>query len=46
MAGTRTVYQSSHYPSDYLTHATFKQVLANAKTAESNDTTAAEALQQ
>ncbi len=47
--GIGTLYR--HFPTredllNYLTHASFEQVLANAKAAESNGTTATEALQQ
>ena len=47
--GVGTLYR--HFPTredllNYLTHASFEQVLANARAAESNGATAAEALQQ
>src|ERR1700693_102363 len=47
--GIGTLYR--HFPTredllNYLTDASFEQVLANARAAESNGTTAAEALQQ
>jgi AcrR family transcriptional regulator len=47
--GIGTVYR--HFPTredllGYLTHASFEQVLANVQAAESNATTAAEALRQ
>jgi AcrR family transcriptional regulator len=47
--GIGTLYR--HFPTredllNYLTHISFEQVLANAKAAESNATTATEALQQ
>jgi AcrR family transcriptional regulator len=47
--GIGTLYR--HFPTredllGYLTHASFEQVLANARAAESNGTTATEALQQ
>jgi AcrR family transcriptional regulator len=47
--GIGTLYR--HFPTredllGYLTHASFEQVLANARAAESNATTAAEALRQ
>jgi AcrR family transcriptional regulator len=47
--GIGTLYR--HFPTredllDYLTHASFEQVLANARAADSNGTTAAQALQQ
>src|ERR1017187_10623131 len=47
--GVGTLYR--HFPPredllNYLTHASFEQVLANARVAESNGTTATEALQQ
>jgi AcrR family transcriptional regulator len=47
--GIGTLYR--HFPTredllNYLTHASFEQVLANAEAAESNGTTATEALQR
>jgi AcrR family transcriptional regulator len=47
--GIGTLYR--HFPThgdllSYLTHASFEQVLANARAAESNGATAAEALRQ
>jgi AcrR family transcriptional regulator len=47
--GIGTLYR--HFPTredllSYLTHASFEQVLANARAAESNGSTAAEALRQ
>jgi len=47
--GVGTLYR--HFPTredllNHLTHASFEQVLANARAAESNGTTATEALQQ
>src|ERR1700678_4683075 len=47
--GVGTLYR--HFPTredllNHLTHASFEQVLANARAAESNGTTATEALRQ